>query len=132
MIDQPLPLIPQTLPPHFRWSRGMMTDRGQVVFLAADKEDDLGCVRLADARGVVRHVYAAEMADYRPNLSDPATVGALAALVREAWSCAFAYAVCQDAGQDAVWTVHINNGNGDTFAGPTEAAAWWAALVAAK
>jgi hypothetical protein len=66
-----------------------------------------------------------------PDFGDPATLGCLLALVREAWACPGAYV--RESGQGG-WVVCIRDiagGPGLTFRGPSEAAALVAALEAA-
>ena len=66
-----------------------------------------------------------------PDLTDPATVGALLALVREAWGDPYVYAMRLNVRRQ-IWVVHVpsdrHNIHGE---GATEAAALVAALEAA-
>lgn len=113
-------MTPATLPPRFRWLPGMrrlryapgMADHLRSEGRVPDGRDDW------DAAGCV------------PDLTDPATVGALAALVREvyAWPTAYAYpyfSISPVAG----WVVTLTDATDRRWRADTEGAAWWAALV---
>ena len=110
----------------WRWMPGMLTDEGRRVMRVWP--DDLGIKwsHLLDNR-VVRD------ADALPDLTDPATLGCLLALVREAWGADFIDVVCEQANdlEDGgyVWRVNLPWGKGTR--GPTEAEALVTALEAA-
>ena len=110
----------------WRWMPGMLTDEGRRVMRVWP--DDLGIKwsHLLDNR-VVRD------ADALPDLTDPATLGCLLALVREAWGADFIDVVCEQANdlEDGgyVWRVNLPWGKGTC--GPTEAEALVTALEAA-
>ena len=112
--------------PKWRLMPGMLTDEGRRVMRVWP--DDLGIKwsHLLDNR-VVRD------ADALPDLTDPATLGCLLALVREAWGADFIDVVCEQANdlEDGgyVWRVNLPWGKGTR--GPTEAEALVTALEAA-
>ena len=101
----------------WRWMRGMSNDRGQTI----------DCVDLIQAKA-----YCGEWdADITalPDLTDPATLGCLLALVREAMSAETLYVRPTKTG----WTVMMGSGKGlgKVSDGTIEAAALVAALEAA-
>jgi len=108
---------------HFRWMPGMLDTEG----------DRWGGVTLHDgAREVLRAVtapaqYAYEWRDRLPDLDDPATLGRLLALVREAWEDPL---ICTANGYPTLrWWVKGRDVPGTLY--NTEAEALGAALEAA-
>ena len=96
---------------------------------------------VADGSREVRHHHAG---DLLPDLTDPATLGCLLALVREAWGDPEAYTRTQPRGGATVWVVYVLDkgaqisrgpamaeGSGSMLYGPTQAHALVAALEAA-
>lgn len=74
---------------HWRWMPGMLaTGRDPHV-------DYSPCWSRVQGRAVVEHIEDVDELDPTPDLSDPATLGCLLALVREAWG-----------GHGAVWAVN--------------------------
>jgi len=85
MTDEQIALAKRAVAcPKWRWMPGMLTDEGRRVMCVWP--DDLGIKwsHLLDNR-VVRD------ADALPDLTDPATLGCLLALVRKAWRCPTVY-----------------------------------------
>lgn len=68
--------------PDYEWVAGVLTDTGARILTAPDRED--GLARVVDARGSVRYLTSADLAQRWPDLTDAATVGALWALLCEA------------------------------------------------
>jgi hypothetical protein len=68
---------------HWRWMRGMLTHRGSRVFETT--KDQLGAehVFIMKRDGFSSYLFPEDR--HVPDLSDPATLGCLLALVREAW-----------------------------------------------
>ena len=95
--------------PGWRWMPGMLTEHGNRY--------------VAEGRYPRRSVL--------PDLSDPATLGCLLALVREAWGDPYVYAMRLNVRRQ-IWVVHVpsdrHNIHGE---GATEAEALVAALEAA-
>jgi hypothetical protein len=67
---------------HWRWMAGMMTDSGEHVF-AVDNKDDVKHIFVLTPGQFVRSLNASART---PRLDDPATLGCLLALMREAWT----------------------------------------------
>jgi hypothetical protein len=67
---------------HWRWMAGMMTDSGEHVF-AVDNKDDVKHIFVLTPGQFVRSLSASART---PRLDDPATLGCLLALMREAWT----------------------------------------------
>lgn len=103
----------------WRWVPGMLTDSGVRVFRV---DDDGYVIGYGDHRyPVVREVPASAL----PDLTDPATLGCLLALVREAWGNNRLH--CRPDG--AMWRVWSDEPGAHIYA--TESAALVAALEAA-
>jgi len=120
---------------HFRWMPGMRTDEGWRVIRGSKEsrcwayDENPENWEIADNR----------LEDYNlPDLSDPATIGCLLALVRWAWDSPSAYAmpwgISPQSGTPGGWSMMV--APDDTLptaklSAPTEAAALVAALEAA-
>lgn len=95
--------------PGFRWMPGMLRDDGWRFFgLDRSNGEEHGFVRAADG-GSVAYSWPLHLREVRaiPDLSDPATLGCLLALVREVWKAPSLYT--------------INNGGGDVDSSSWEA-----------
>ena len=80
---------------HWKWLPGMLLDGGARVVDCLGGGDARGLIRCWDAgEGDSDRGYPAEFG--LPDLTDPATLGCLLALVREAWGDA-SISVCKDA-----------------------------------
>lgn len=112
-----------------KWRRGMVTPRGNLV-LRTEPEDRSGLHDVflrCSPHDEVR-------ADAVPDVRDPATLGCLAAEVRERWGEPEMFAATQhDTPHDEWWVVCIGDEweNHVKAGGHTEAEAWIAALEAA-
>lgn len=120
--------------PRWRWLPGMLTTTGYLITVA-DPSGAAG-VQADDwwpkARGLEQWSGLAPWArgEILPDLTDPATVGALLALVREAWGCPHLSVV----GTSEDWRIDAAGGPvgiRDLHSYPSEAAALVAALEAA-
>jgi len=67
---------------HWKWKRGMITNLGERV-CNVDNEDDPKHVFVLTPGHFIRSLSASERT---PRLDDPATLGCLLALMREAWT----------------------------------------------
>jgi hypothetical protein len=106
----------------WRWMPGMLSEKG----LRVHRRDDDGYV----VGYYANHEYIAEcVPGTLPDLADPATLGCLLALVREAHRDATIFAECHPVGDR--WQCHSADG-GIFGAADTEAAALVAALQAAE
>ena len=77
----------------WRWRPGMLTHEG---YLLTRKRGDLWTCAAQDGRGLGRILGLARLSlrGSFPDLSDPATLGCLLALVRKAWGDPTFYVVC--------------------------------------
>ena len=124
---------------HWRWMPGMLTLEEIVppaVTLGWDAArvlhtDEGEVVRVCTVLGKVRDIHDTAL----PDLTDPATLGGLLALVREAWGDPYVYVlscandwftVCSPAAEGGKWLRH------PPIDGSTEAEALVAALEAAE
>jgi len=109
----------------WRWMPGMLDVEGWRIL----RGEDAGAgASLANADGEVMHDRSLSL-DVLPDLTDPATIGCLLALVREAWGDPLV-TPCADVGNGAgVWRVDVGSARFGHY--PTEAAALVAALEAA-
>ena len=108
----------------WRWMGGMQPDDDHISRVIA--QDDLGVWALS-SHGPMR----ANPADILPNLSGPATLGCLLALVREAWGDP---GICASRGPGGDWYVESWSAHDRLMyahSHPSEAAALVAALGAA-
>jgi hypothetical protein len=107
---------------HWRWMEGMQVEplRFRVVWLT---EDMIG-------ESDQTSYFWKNVPDIFPDLSDPATLGCLLALVREAWGHALAQ-VSPMLPYGAKWVCYINDAGDHAFLAEAEAEALVAALEAA-
>lgn len=124
----------------WRWMPGMRTVEvlrpppfvlplwDEAVVVAADDGDP---VSVCTVHRKVRDLHPGAL----PDLSDPATLGCMLALVREAWAAPFAQVSPRLGGNPTVcdgWVCYLNDDEADRrFSGATEAEALIAALEAA-
>ena len=113
------------------------------VELIKRRLDSIGIRGCCGVDGRVRPDNAVAMAGDFPDLTDPATLGCLLALVRKAWDDPEAYVRTQPRGGRVVWVVYVEtagaqisrgpamDSEGLMLYGPTEAHALVAALEAA-
>lgn len=117
---------------HWRWMQGMANTLGGVVWRVYGPDEDSGATFI---QWVGRHgVSDLEEPDdvYVPDLTDPATLGCLLALVREAWGDPRASAVSELDGFDGPrWIVYGGDAEERSSWLLTEAHALVAALEAA-
>ena len=115
--------------PGWRWLPGMLDTDGWRILRG---EEASGGASLASADGELMHDRSLSLS-VLPDLTDPATVGCLLALVREAWVDAGCWAEC-DGGDLTRWAVYSPATPTDRWrigVGTTEAEALVAALEAA-
>ena len=107
---------------HWRWMEGMQVEplRFRVVWLT---EDMIG-------ESDQTSYFWKNVPDIFPDLSDPATLGCLLALVREAWGHALVQ-VSPMLPYGAKWVCYINDAGDHAFLAEAEAEALVAALEAA-
>lgn len=115
---------------HFRWMPGMLRDDGhRFIGLDATNGEEHGFVATAEEGGGTHWCWPQHLRDAKccPDPRDPATVGCLLALVREAWRTPDACLYYRDDG----WHVgsYLDDSETDPF--DTEAEALVAALEAA-
>jgi hypothetical protein len=116
---------------HWRWMPGMSISDGLL--------HDRICTAWEDGKLEVRDMYIHDASEWLPDLTDPATLGCLLALVREAYKERCLNAVClSDTPDGQLWGVRSYGRALGTYMlpsdpedGPTEAAALVAALEAA-
>ena len=110
---------------HWRWRQGMSLSDGTIVVRVSD-------IRPVVSGGASRGGNA--LSEVYPDLSDPATLGALLGLVREAWQDPYLHCqyVLAELGQPDCWLALTDCGIGSRdFAARTEAEALVCALEAA-
>lgn len=109
---------------HWRWMSGMSTDGMTVV----DADETGICVV---RKGTRQHYWAPDLA--LPDLADPATLGCLLALAREAWDDPQVHAapLCGMKNNHVGWRIWLGRDLTLYFDGDTEAEALVAALEAA-
>ena len=112
----------------WRWMPGMLTDCGLVVYAHDHCSPYLMGVRLDDTR--VRPECLAIPHDALPNLTDPATLGCVLALVREVWGDPLICTAVDNTGA-GWWVEGWADKRPDSNLHDTEAAALVAALEAA-
>ena len=72
----------------WRWMPGMQTDSKFSRVVAVDSETGVPCAAEQGATNDDCHAVWLDDVPVLPDLTDPATLGCLLALVREAWGCA--------------------------------------------
>lgn len=111
----------------WRWMPGMLVNSGGTIYRMTEETIALGCGSPEYQREYMR-----------PDLADPATLGCLLALVREAWRDPDAHVVRARWGTESVtgWTIRRTTSAASLMAPPrfelTEAEALVAALEAAS
>ncbi len=110
---------------HWRWMPGMRATLGLRIDAVDKRGEPYRSGRYYDGAGELQQTREHEP-EPLPDFRDPATLGCVLALVREAWGDPFMYLAPADG-----W--YVGNGARATMAGrgPTEAAALVAALEAA-
>ena len=111
------------------WIKGMRTDGGLRVYtvgrsLVGVRDDD---IRMRPDCSAIPH-------DALPDLTDPATVGLLPAMARDALGCPAAQASPWTIGPHTVtrWRVCLNDEEDREFSGATETEAWIVAMESAS
>jgi len=115
---------------HWRWLPGMLAQSELPGLARVYAVQSDGWIRLCGGHPFESPFYTKTLP--YPDLSDPATVGALLGLVREVWKDRQAYAI--GFRQDVSWTVTLVDAASDEqfwFDGATEAEALVCALEAA-